>query len=317
MMSTQPASKTAARILVVEDEPLNLELLVENLEFEGYEVTGACCGEEAWREISQHPDGFDVILLDRLMPDMDGIEILRRLKGRPSASQASVIMQTSLSSDEDIVEGLKEGAYYYLTKPFTAQALLAIVGAAARDRYGYRQLQLDAQRAVRTLAHLTKAEFSFQTPEEAWDIAALVAKATPNPERTVNGLSELMLNAVEHGNLGVTYAEKSQLMMDGSWREEISRRLALQENAGKVATLAFSHTESAIQFRIQDQGAGFDWREFLELKPERAFHLHGRGIALSRQIWFDHLEYIGCGNEVLAFIQLGPAPWPLPGPSSS
>jgi len=312
MMPTHLTPKEAARVLVVDDEPLNLELLVENLEFEGYVVTGVGCGEEAWRVISEHPDGFDVILLDRLMPDMDGIEILRRLKGRPSTSQASVIMQTSLSSDEDIVEGLKEGAYYYLTKPFTSQALLAIVGAAARDRYGYRQLQLDAQRAVRTLAHLTQAEFSFRTPEEAWDIAALVSKATPNPERTVNGLSELMLNAVEHGNLGVTYAEKSQLMMDGTWREEIRRRLALPENAAKTATLDFRHGDDAIQFRIRDQGLGFDWRDFLELKPERAFHLHGRGIALSRQMWFDRLEYLGCGNEVLAFIQTKPTPWPAP-----
>lgn len=302
----------STRVLVVEDEPINLELLVENLEFEGYETTGVASGEEAWRVITEHPLGFDVILLDRVMPDMDGIEILRRIKGRPSTVHASVIMQTSLSSDEDIVQGLKGGAYYYLTKPFTAQALLAIVGAAARDRHGYRQLQLDAQRATRTLVNLTSAEFSFQTLEEAWDIATLVAKATPNPERTVGGLSELMLNAVEHGNLGITYAEKSQLLMDGSWKEEITRRLALPENAGKRATLSICRTEREIEFVIRDQGPGFEWRDFLELKPERAFHLHGRGIAMSRQVWFDRVDYPGCGNEVSAAIQLGSVPWPSP-----
>jgi DNA-binding response OmpR family regulator len=296
----------AARILVVEDEPVNLEMLLENLRFEGYETTGVSSGEEAWWLISEHPDDFDVILLDRIMPDMDGIEILRRIKRRASPIQASVIMQTSLSSDEDIVEGLKGGAYYYLTKPFTAQALLAIVGAAARDRQGYRRLQLDAQRATRTLAHLTSAEFSFQTPEQVWDIATLVAKTTPNPEQTAGGLSELMLNAVEHGNLGITYDEKSHLLMNGSWKEEIDRRLALPEHGGKMATLSVRRTPQDIQFVIRDQGPGFDWQDFLELKPERAFHLHGRGIALSKQVWFDHLEYPGCGNEVIAVIRLRP-----------
>lgn len=292
----------STRVLVVEDEPVNLDLLVENLQFEGYSVQGVSSGEDAWRLISEDPEGFDVILLDRVMPDMDGIEVLRRIKGRSAPIQASVIMQTALSSDEDIVEGLKAGAYYYLTKPFTAQALLAIVDAAARDRQGYRKLQLDAQQAARTLESLTRAEFQFHTPEQAWDIATLVAKATPHPERTVGGLSELMLNAVEHGNLGITYAEKGQLLQEGAWREEIARRLALPENAGKQATLCFFRKEHEIQFTIRDQGLGFDWREYLDLKPERAFHLHGRGIAMSKRVWFDRLDYPGCGNEAVAVI---------------
>jgi DNA-binding response OmpR family regulator len=302
MISLPNASLDATRVLVVEDEPVNLDLLRENLEFEGYQTTGASSGEEAWRLISERPEAFDVILLDRVMPDMDGIEVLRRIKGRPSPIQASVIMQTSLAGDADIVEGLKAGAYYYLTKPFTAQALLAIVGAAARDRHGYRMLQLDAQRVTRTLAHLASAEFTFRTPEEAWEVATLVAKATPNPERTVGGLSELMLNAVEHGNLGITYAEKSQLLADGHWREEVARRLELPEHAGKQGTLAFQRRGRDFQFTIRDQGPGFDWQDFLDLKPERAFHLHGRGIAMSRRVWFDRLDYPGCGNEVVAVI---------------
>lgn len=292
------------RVLVVEDEPINLEALVENLQFEGYETTGVSSGAEAWRAISEHPDEFDVILLDRVMPDMDGIEILRRLKARSTPIRASVIMQTALSSDRDIVEGLRAGAYYYLTKPFTAQALLAIVGAAARDRRGYRKLQLDAQQATRALACMATAQFTFQTPEQAWDLATVIAKATPNPERAVGGLSELMLNAIEHGNLGITYAGKSRLLAEDRWKEEIAHRLALPEHAGKRATISFERVDGEIRFHIRDKGPGFEWRDYLELSPERAFHLHGRGIAMSRQVWFDRLDYLGTGNEVVAVIRL-------------
>jgi DNA-binding response OmpR family regulator len=291
------------RVLVVEDEPINLEALIENLRFEGYDTTGVSSGAEAWRIISEHPDGFDVILLDRVMPDMDGIEILRRLKAKSATMRASVIMQTALSSDTDIVEGLRAGAYYYLTKPFTSQALLAIVAAAARDRRGYRKLELDAQQATRALACLSSGQFTFQTPEQAWDLATVIAKATPNPERAVGGLSELMLNAVEHGNLGITYAGKSLLLAEDRWRDEVARLLALPEHAAKRASVFFERLEGEIRFLIRDEGAGFEWRDYLELSPERAFHLHGRGIAMSRQVWFDRLEYQGCGNEVLAVIR--------------
>jgi DNA-binding response OmpR family regulator len=291
------------RVLVVEDDPINLDALVENLQFEGYETVGVSSGTEAWLAIAGHSDTFDVILLDRVMPDMDGIEILRRLRARSVPSRASVIMQTSLSGDSDIVEGLRAGAYYYLTKPFTSQALLAIVGAAARDRLGYRRLQLDVQQAAKALACLTHGQFAFRTPEQAFDLATLVAKATPKPERTVGGLSELMLNAIEHGNLGITYAGKSKLLAEDRWTEEIDRRLALPEHASKVAKLSFERQEGAIQFLIEDEGPGFQWQDYLELSPERAFHLHGRGIAMSRQVWFDHLEYLGSGSRVIARIR--------------
>ncbi|WP_306590277.1 response regulator [Geothrix sp. 21YS21S-4] len=303
MTALKDAAADLPRVLVVEDEPINLDLLRENLEFEGYRTTGASSGEEAWRLISERPDAFDVILLDRVMPDMDGIEVLRRIKARPGPLQASVIMQTSRSSDLDIVEGLKAGAYYYLTKPFTAQALLAIVGAAARDRQGYRALQLDVQRMARTLGHLTAAEFRFRTPCEAREIAALVAKATPNPERTVNGLTELMLNAVEHGNLGLAYAETSRLLAEGRFNEEVARRLELPEHREKRATLLLEREGRDFRFTIRDEGPGFAWQDYLELNPERAFHLHGRGIAMSRRTWFDRLDYPGCGNEVVAAVQ--------------
>ena len=294
----------STRILVVEDEPVSLDLLTENLTFEGYETTGVATGSEAWNLLAKDPDAYDVILLDRMMPDMDGIEILRRLKAQPVPIRASVIMQTALASDVDIVEGLKAGAYYYLTKPFTSQALLAIVGAAARDRQGYRQLQRDAQQATRGLCCLVTGQFAFQTPDQAWDLAALLAKTTPPPERAAGGLAELMLNAIEHGNLEIGYDEKSRLLETGTWREEIARRLRLPEHAGKQARVSFDRQEREILFRIQDQGSGFDWQRYMELSPDRAFHLHGRGIAMSRQLWFDRLDYLGDGHEVLAAIRI-------------
>jgi DNA-binding response OmpR family regulator len=292
------------RILIVEDEPINLEALAEVLGEEGYEVHSAINGANAWAKLTAEAGRFDVVLLDRLMPDMDGIEILRRMKDQPAMSQTPVIMQTSMSGDADVAEGLKAGAYYYLTKPFAAETLVAIVAAAVRDYRDYLDLQLEVSKATRTLGCLDAAEFSFRTTDEARDIATLLAQVSPDPGRIVLGLSELMLNAVEHGNLGITYAEKSALGGGEPLAEEIARRLANPDFAQRRATIEFRRTPAELRFIVRDRGSGFDWRRYLEMSPERAFDTHGRGIAMSRMISFDRLQYLGNGNEVEAVVIL-------------
>lgn len=291
-------------VLVVEDEPINLEMLTENLVEDGYETVSVAGGEAAWAMLEATPERFDAILLDRMMPDIDGIEVLRRMKSHQQLRHTPVIMQTGMAADTDVAEGLRAGAYYYLTKPFSADTLLAIVAAAISDYRAYRDLQCEARRVGQTLSCLQNARFFFRTPEEARNIATLAANAAPEPERVVLGLSELMLNAVEHGNLGITYDEKSVLIEECGLAEEIVRRLAKPAYTAKYAELVIERSAERIEFLIRDQGNGFDWQRYLEMSPERAFDTHGRGIAMSRLLSFDGLEYRGRGNEVLAFIQL-------------
>ena len=290
-------------VLVVDDEPIGRETLVENLSIEGYRVIEADSGESAWRLIDAMPGQFDAILLDRMMPDMDGIEILRRVKRRPDMMHVPVIMQTGMTADADVLEGLQAGAYYYLTKPFSADTLLAIMAAATRDFRGHKALEEEVKQQGSTLACLAEARFFYRTPDEARNLATLVANAAPEPGRVVLGLSELLLNAIEHGNLGIGYARKSQLIEEGSLHSEIERLLQLPELGARRAELVIRRSESELSFHITDQGDGFDWHNYLEMSPERAFDTHGRGIAMSRMISFDRIEYLGAGNEVEAVIK--------------
>lgn len=294
-------------VLIVEDEPISRETLTENLNEEGYETVCAASGEAAWDLIVATPERFEVILLDRMMPDIDGIEILRRVKSHPRLLHTPVIMQTSMAADADVVEGLRAGAYYYLIKPFSAETLLAIVAAAANDYREHQELQAEARQSGRILYCLQHARFSFRTPEEARGIATLLANAAPDPGRVVLGLSELMLNAVEHGSLAIGYGQKTRLIGEDRLPEEIARRLVLPEYADMRVEVEFERTAEEVRFLIRDQGAGFDWRAYLEMSPERAFHTHGRGIAMSRLLSFDRVEYRGRGNEVLAAVAVSAA----------
>ena len=291
-------------VLVVDDEPIGREMMAENLTYEGYLVVEADSGEAAWDLIDAEPARFHVILLDRLMPDMDGIDVLRRMKARPETMHLPVIMQTGMTADSEVLEGLKAGAYYYLTKPFAADTLLAIVAAAARDSYSRQALAEEVKRQGNVLSCLAEARFIFRTPQEARDLATLLANTAPDPGRIVLGLSELMLNAIEHGNLDIGYDRKTALIENGSLEDEIERLLNSAEFSNRHAEVRVRRSDGELSFRICDQGAGFNWRGYLEMSPERAFDTHGRGIAMARMLSFERVEYAAQGNEVEAVIRL-------------
>lgn len=295
---------TGSCILVVEDEATNRFLINELLQDDGYTTVAVDNGEAAWQELARAPERFDAVLLDRAMPGMDGIQVLTQIKAHPSLRMLPVIMQTGKTAKEDILEGLQRGAYYYLTKPFERATLLAIVKTAVADYTNYKSLSQQLRQTANTLRMLKKGHFSFRTLEEGRNLASLLANATPDPEKVMVGLMELLLNAVEHGNLGITYDEKCQLRDKVLWMEEVERRLQLPENAKKQVSIAMKRLKKTIHFTIRDQGQGFDWRPYLDFSPERVFDCNGRGIAMARALSFDHLEYRGCGNEVVAVVKL-------------
>ena len=117
----------AERILAVDDEPRYLEIIRFNLESAGYRVTCAGSGEEALEAVAAEEP--DLIVLDVMLPGIDGFEVLQRVRER---STRPVIMLTAKGSEEDKVHGLRLGADDYVTKPFSAQELLARVEAVLR-----------------------------------------------------------------------------------------------------------------------------------------------------------------------------------------
>ncbi|MBU1364409.1 MAG: response regulator [Gammaproteobacteria bacterium] len=294
---------TKTLVLLVDDEALNLEILLEYFDGEEtFTLQAAESGEAAWQLLQNPEYDFKLILLDRMMPGLDGIGLLKRMKLDARLSTIPVIMQTAANSPEQIREGLEAGAYYYLTKPYRRDSLLAIVHAALSDAEARSSLSRQLHQHINSLQFLDQAEFSIRTIEEAAQLASFIAHACPNPDAAVMGISELLINGVEHGNLGLTYAEKSRLKQDDSWHEEIKRRTALPENFGKEVRLSYRRQADSITLRICDQGNGFPWQNYLEIDPLRAFDPNGRGIALSRMLSFSNITYEGSGNVAVATI---------------
>lgn len=116
------------QILVVDDEASIRELLTFNLKKNGYEVTAAADGREALAKAA----GMDLVLLDIMLPEVDGLEVCRRLKADPQTSGIPIIMLTAKAEEIDRVLGLELGADDYVVKPFSMRELLARVKAVLR-----------------------------------------------------------------------------------------------------------------------------------------------------------------------------------------
>ena len=109
-------------ILVVEDNPDSLAIMRSILENQKYEVRLASNGAEALAQLQQ--DHIDLVLLDVMMPDMSGLEVLQRIKGDPATENVPVILVTAKTHDDDVLHGYQYGADYYITKPYTKKQLL-------------------------------------------------------------------------------------------------------------------------------------------------------------------------------------------------
>ena len=120
-------AREQARILLVDDEQAVQTLLTYPLRKEGYEVVGAVDGQEALDRFSEQR--FDLVVLDLMLPKMDGIEVCRRLRTR---SQVPIIMLTAKGDEVDKVDGLEMGADDYITKPFSVREFRSRVKAALR-----------------------------------------------------------------------------------------------------------------------------------------------------------------------------------------
>ena len=291
-------------VLTIDDDINNLKIIENHLKDNGYNAIFARDGNDGLKLFRENKDKIDVILLDKMMPNMNGIEFIKLARADSSLPKVPIIMQTAAADAASMQEGFKAGIFYYLTKPFEGEILLSIVQAAASDYLLHESVRKDVRKQKNTFGLIYKTELEFQNLEEAKSVAAMISNLFPDPERVILGLSEIMINAVEHGNLELGYDKKTELINNGKWEEEIIHRLSLEKNKNKKVQVLFEKNNERASVLITDRGKGFNWNEYMTISAERMSHNHGRGIAMANQISFDSMEYLGCGNSVRCSVNL-------------
>ena len=151
--------RTPPRILVVDDVPANVDILRARLDAHGYDVVTAGDGEEALAAVREHEP--DLILLDVMMPKLDGVEVCRRLRADPGLPFIPIVLVTARTESKDVVRALEAGGDEYLTKPVDQQALVARVKSMLRIKElqdTVREQAAELQASNRTLEERVAAQ---------------------------------------------------------------------------------------------------------------------------------------------------------------
>jgi DNA-binding response OmpR family regulator/anti-sigma regulatory factor (Ser/Thr protein kinase) len=287
------------KILIIDDEPATLDVLLDYLQ-EEFEVITAINKDIAIEKMAAIPD-IDLIILARILSHADGVELVKALKKAERYDYVPIIGQTVIEQNSQMFEGIQAEICYYLVKPYDKTFLIRIIKTALREAIFIKKIVGEVKKYTGIPSLMSQSEFQFSTINEAKVLAYFIANAFPDPDTVVYGLIELMLNAIEHGNLGITYDEKSLLVESGQWHEEINRRLALPENKHKTATITLKSSSNSMVVSIKDQGDGFQWQQYLDISSSRMTHSNGRGVATAK-LSFSTMEYSDKGHEVVCTV---------------
>ncbi len=152
-------------VLVVEDDLMTLETIIESLTDRGFDVISAENGIEALKILESTTKQIKVIILDWMMPEMNGIELLGLLKEDEAYRRIPVIMQTAKAQSEHIVKGIDQGAYQYLTKPFDDEVLFSMVRSAIAEYDRFQAVKENAKQKVKDMrSSVFRERIRWKTP---------------------------------------------------------------------------------------------------------------------------------------------------------
>lgn len=285
-------------VLVVDDDPTSLELLTKVVNDNGFHAHAYSNSKEAWEFLCRAPQSSDIAVLDKMIPEIDGIELLRRIKGKKICQDMPVIMQTGDASATQMRECIDNGAFYYLLKPFHPDVLTSLIQAAVRDVKSRRMLRRAAFPSI-ALQLVQRGIYVLRTPAEARALAAEIGAVSSNSNQIADALYELMLNAIEHGNLGIGFERKRELILANEWDSEIAGRLGKPEYRDRRVHITLQREKSGLHIAIRDEGSGFDSTPYCTGKSIKTQFCgpNGRGIAKARLGLGFRLQYLGNGNE--------------------
>lgn len=289
-------------IAIIDSEPFELSRMEQMLDSEDYRFRKATTAAAAKELLATLGNGTTAVVLDWVLPDIDGLELLGWIRSQPFASDVEVIVHSEQFIPENVEKAIDMGAYFYLTKPFDAPQLRAIVRAAVEAIELRRELDRLARETRDAVCLLDTGVFRFRTVEEAELLAIHLASACDQTDLSVP-IRELLVNAVEHGNLGITYDEKGRFLQEGSLLDEYRQRLSHPVYRHRLVEVTLHRTSEARSITIKDEGDGFDFEKYRTIDPARLFDVHGRGVVIASATL--DLEYVPPGNQVRVRLPAG------------
>lgn len=286
------------KVLVVDDSLLFMKFVSTVVKREGHEVLEAENGVEGYELFEKFEP--DLIFTDIQMPKLNGLELLKKVRKR--SADTIVVVITAFDSENYVVDALRLGAQNYLRKPFPIEDLTGIL-----HKYAEVVANRTLEREIMGMIHERQIKMKIDNRIDLTpNIAVFLLRETADTISRADwlgvqlGLTELLMNAIEHGNLGISFEEKRKAFSSSpeGLKQLYEERLSDPVIAGRLVTVDFKLDETGCEWVITDSGQGFDWTTIPNpLEKEEMERPLGRGIFISR-FQFDEMEYIGSGNTV-------------------
>ena len=238
---------------------------------------------------------LDLIVLSL---NKDGLDQLVRLKRKSITEWIPVVL---INDSEDTTiheEALKKGAFDIYQASYSSRDLDSILTSGLNLSITFNKFNKNIAEHHQFFKYVNSLDLQFKTIEEAHITAKSLSFLCEDSNKVAMGLSEIFINAIEHGNLGISYEDKTYHQENNTWKMEIESRLKMSQYREKVVSVTAARIGQIIEFTVTDEGLGFDFSQFIFKVPEDLNSSHGRGITMARMIAFDHLEYIHPGNCV-------------------
>jgi YesN/AraC family two-component response regulator len=284
------------KVLIVEDDYPSREYLINLIGLEGYDFKAAENGKEGL-EIYKNYDP-DVIISDIQMPYMDGLELLSTI--RKDKSDTIFIITTAFGSEDYAIEALRRGANNYLKKPIRKNSLLSLLEK-------YKSLVESHKLAEKAQGRIVKKDILLEFDTNISHIPAIISQLISEMNVELDdseitnielGLDELITNALEHGNLGISFDEKVEASNNNTMQELYVEKMKNEEYANRKLRVYYKLRPEYCEWLIEDEGKGFDWRLIPDpTQSAQLMELNGRGIFITHFL-FDEMEYLGKGNKV-------------------
>jgi len=301
--------KERLTILLVDDEELVREELGAILEESGYDVITGADGEEGLALFRSR--GPDMVITDVRMPRRDGLSLAMTI--REEAPSVPVTVITGHGTEAMAIKALRAGVTDFVKKPVRLEDLDA---ALSRMRAVSQELTTEPALSHPEAVELVELLWSYRLDNELAVVPSfvdmLVARCgagLPPPAAMELGLAlrELLINAVEHGNLGITFDEKTLALESGTMASLVAQRASDPALGSRHVKVRAHLSDGVLTVQVQAQGEGFDWATLpdpLDLSHQMA--PNGRGLLLARMS-VDSLEYNDLGNLVTITKRLTPS----------
>ncbi|MGK5095151.1 response regulator [Deltaproteobacteria bacterium TL4] len=290
-----PSSDSVVALLV-DDEPYIRDFLSKVLGRNSICTHQASNGQEALEVLKQQH--IDLIITDVRMPFMDGIQLTRQV--RKEYPEMPIVVLSGFTDEEMVIAALRGGANNFLNKPVDHHEflhvilpLVAIIEQRRTQIFDYRLLQkLSGEICLGNDLKAIPATVDFLVQH---------LKTGPYTSRLHGlkiGLQEMLVNAIEHGNLAITNAEKEEALEKGTFEKLLQERLEVKEYQSRKVSIQYEFTPAKALFKIIDAGKGFDWLKFAdEFGQSRLMAKSGKGILFAR-LYCDEVHYDEKGTQV-------------------